>query len=256
MSRPAPLTPAQVERYSRQLLLPEVGGAGQARLLAARVLVVGAGGLGSPALLYLAAAGVGTLVIADGDAVDRTNLGRQILHDEAAIGRPKTDSARARLTALNPDVRIETLGRLEGPAVAAAVGGSDVVLEGSDSIPTKFAVNDAAVVAGTPAVIGGILRWEGQVMVVTPGAACWRCLFEAEPSRADAPPACAEAGVLGALAGVIGAMQAVETVKLLLGESGRAQAGRLVTYDAWTGRTREVEVRRRASCHAAHPRGE
>lgn len=242
------LSDAQFERYSRQLLLPQIGGAGQERLLASSVLVVGAGGLGSPALLYLAAAGVGTLVVADGDVVERSNLGRQVIHDEAAIGMPKPASAAARLRALNPDVGVRELGRLEGPALTQAVTAVDVVVEGSDSIPTKFAVNDAALAAGVPCVLGGIGQWEGQVMVVRPGAACWRCLFEGEPAAADAPPACAEAGVLGALAGVIGAVQAVEAIKCLLGGDAAPAGGRLLTYDAWTGRAREVSVGRRAGC--------
>jgi molybdopterin/thiamine biosynthesis adenylyltransferase len=245
-----PLSDDQLERYSRQILLREIGGRGQERLLAARVLVVGAGGLGSPALLYLAAAGVGRLVVADGDVVDRSNLGRQVIHDEGTLGWPKTDSAEARIHALNPDVHVATMGRLAGAALAAAVAGADVVVEGSDSIPTKFAVNDAALAAGVPAVIGGVAQWEGQLMVVRRGAACWRCLFEGEPAADEAPPGCAVAGVLGALPGVIGAMQAAETVKLLLGGGGADPTGRLVTYDAWTGRTREVAVAPRAGCVA------
>ena len=243
-----PLSDEQLERYSRQILLREIGGVGQERLLDRSALVVGAGGLGSPALLYLAAAGVGRLVVADGDVVDRTNLGRQVIHDEGTVGWPKTESAVARVNALNPDVVVEELGRIEDDVLRYAVGDVDVVVEGSDSIPTKFAVNDAALGYGVPAVIGGIGRWEGQVMVVRRGAACWRCLFEGEPPPEEAPPACAEAGVLGALAGVIGAMQAAEAIKLLLGAGGRAPDGRLVTYDAWTGRTREIEVSPRTGC--------
>lgn len=242
------LSDEQIERYSRQILLKEIGPAKQELLLERTALVIGAGGLGSPALLYLAAAGVGAIVIADGDVVDRTNLGRQIIHDEGVIDELKTVSAAAKIHALNPDVAVQELGLLAGDALRAAVGAVDVVVECSDSIPTKFAVNDAALAAGVPAVIGGILRWEGQVMVVQRGAACWRCLFEGEPHPDDLPPSCADAGVLGALAGVIGSIQAVEALKLLLGASGTNASGHLFAYDAWEGRVREVAVSPRAGC--------
>lgn len=250
------LSDEQVERYSRQILLKEIGPKRQEALLERTVLVIGAGGLGSPALLYLAAAGVGAIVIADGDVVDRTNLGRQIIHDEGVIDELKTVSAAAKIHALNPDVAVQELGRLEGDALRGAIAAVDVVIECSDSIPTKFAVNDAALDAGVPAVIGGILRWEGQVMVVRRGAACWRCLFEQEPTAEEMPPACSEAGVSGALAGVIGSMQAVEAMKLLLAldgtgaGSGRDAAGGITIYDAWESTTRRVEVSPRAGCPA------
>jgi adenylyltransferase/sulfurtransferase len=193
--------------------------------------------------------------------LDRTNLGRQIIHDEGVIDELKTVSAAAKIHALNPDVAVKELGRLEGDALRGAIEAVDVVVECSDSIPTKFAVNDAALAAGVPAVIGGILRWEGQVMVVERGAACWRCLFEQEPTPEEMPPACSEAGVLGALAGVIGSIQAVEAMKLLLVLDGsddaarreRPQSGRITIYDAWEGKTREVEVSPRAGCPACGP---
>ncbi|MCI0341416.1 MAG: HesA/MoeB/ThiF family protein [Planctomycetales bacterium] len=241
-----PLRDDQYDRYARQIQLPEVGGRGQERLLRSRVLVVGAGGLGSPALLYLAAAGVGTLAIADGDRVERSNLGRQVIHDDGSIGRGKAEAAAERVRALNPDVSVEVLPRLEGAALRGAVARFNATLEGSDSVETKFAVNDAALAAGKPAVIGGIHRWEGQVMVVRPGGgACYRCLFETPPAPA-ALESCEQAGLLGPVAGVVGSLQAVECLKLLLGLE--VPAGRLVCYDAAKGTFREVEVRPRPGC--------
>ncbi len=242
----------QYDRYARQIQLPEVGGKGQEKLLASRVLVVGAGGLGSPALLYLAAAGVGTLGIADGDRVERSNLARQVIHDDRAVGRGKAEAAAERVHALNPDVAVEVLPRLEGAALRAAVARFDATVECSDSVETKFAVNDACLATGRPAVIGGIHRWEGQVMVVRPGGGpCYRCLFESPPPPA-ALETCEQAGILGAVAGVIGSMQAVECLKILLGLD-RTSVGRLLIYDAAKGTFRDVPVapRRGCPCQAA-----
>ncbi len=242
------LSDREVERYSRHLILPEVGLEGQKRLKAARVLCVGAGGLGSPAALYLAAAGVGTLGLIDFDAVDASNLQRQILHSTPDVGRSKLQSASDRLTALNPEVRIETHETaLTSKNALNLLGEYDVILDGTDNFPTRYLVNDACVLLGKPNAYGSIFRFEGQASVfATKGGPCYRCLYP-EPPPPGLVPSCAEGGVLGVLPGVIGTIQATETIKLILG-SGETLAGRLLLYDAWRMRFRELKLRRDPEC--------
>ena len=244
----AGLTPREAARYARHLVLPEVGREGQERLKAARVLLVGAGGLGSPAALYLAAAGVGTLGIVDPDAVDVTNLQRQILHGTAGLGAPKVDSARVRLHDVNPHVTVETGAvRLTSANALEIVAAYDVVVDGSDNFPTRYLVNDACVLTGRPNVYGSVYRWEGQLSVfAAQDGPCYRCLFR-EPPPPGLIPSCAEAGVFGALPGVVGAAQAMETIKLLLGV-GEVLVGRLQIFDALSYRWRELEIRRDPGC--------
>ncbi len=239
-------------RYARHLLMPEVGEQGQLKLLDARVLIVGAGGLGSPAALYLAAAGVGTLGVVDHDLVDRSNLQRQILHTDARVGHSKVDSARTSMLALNPTIAIESHeARLERNNVEAILGGYDVVVDGSDNFPTRYLVNDACVKLGIPNVHGAIFRFEGQVSVFWPARAqgrgpCYRCLYP-EPPPPELAPSCAEAGVLGVLPGVIGTLQAVEAIKLVLG-IGEPLVGRMLYYEALPARFSELTLKRDPAC--------
>jgi adenylyltransferase/sulfurtransferase len=244
------VTGEQIRRYSRQLILSEVGGGGQARLLASRVMIVGAGGLGSPAALYLAAAGVGTIGLVDWDAVELSNLQRQILHDTEDVDRPKVFSAQARLSTLNPDVRVvPRQARLVKDNARELLAGYDVVVEGSDSLATKLRVNDACVALGTPLVVAGVLRWDGQLMVVRPNeTACYRCAQRAEPPS-GAIPTCEAAGIVGPVAGVVGSLQAVEALRLCLGLPAGA-AGRILFYDGATGETTSVRVPRDPGCPA------
>jgi adenylyltransferase/sulfurtransferase len=230
------------------MLLPEVGGTGQARLLAARILVVGAGGLGSPAALYLAGAGVGTMGLLDADAVELSNLQRQILHETKDLDRPKVQSGQTRLEALNPDVRVVPHHlRITAGSAAAVLTDYDVVIEGSDNVETKLVVNDACVALGRPVVVGAVAGWEGQLLVVRPGqTACYRCLVRAAPPR-GAVPACAETGILGPVAGVVGSLQAVEALKLCLGLP-TAAAGQLCLYDARAVTVTGVIARRDPAC--------
>ena len=234
------------ERYSRHLRLPEVGLEGQKQLERACVLLVGAGGLGSPAAFYLAAAGVGTLRLADDDVVDRSNLQRQILHTDARIGMRKVESAATTLSALNPRTRIETVGeRVTSDNVERVFDGADVVVDGADNFPVRYLLNDACVKLGIPLVYGAVHRFEGQVSVFDAGrqrgiAPCYRCLFP-EPPPPETAPNCAEAGVLGVLPGVIGLLQATEAIKLLLG-IGESLAGRLLHFDALAMRFREIRL--------------
>lgn len=235
-----------LERYSRHLRLPQVGLEGQRRLAQARVLLVGAGGLGSPAAYYLAAAGVGTLVIADDDVVDRSNLQRQVLHTEARIGLAKVESAATALSALNPRVRLEPHRvRVAVDTVDALLRDVDVVIDGADNFPVRYLLSDACVRHGKPLVYGAVHRFEGQVSVFDAGrrpgeAPCYRCLFPEPPAPEDAPN-CAEAGVLGVLPGVIGLLQATEALKLILG-LGQALSGRLLHFDALAMRFRETRL--------------
>lgn len=227
------LTDEQIERYSRHILLPEVGGKGQVALLNSSAFVVGAGGLGSPALLYLAAAGVGRIGLIDSDAVELSNLQRQIVHQTADIGRLKAVSAEEALRAINPDCEVVALkGRLSADNASQALGGYDVVLDGSDNFPTRFLVADCCRFEGIPLVSAAILGFEGQLMTVLPGGGhpCYRC-FLPEPPPAGLVPSCQEAGILGAVAGVLGTLQATEALKLLLG-IGEPMARRLLIYDA------------------------
>ena len=240
------------ERYSRHLLLPEVGVEGQRRLEGSRVLMIGAGGLGSPAAFYLAAAGVGHLRIADDDVVDRSNLQRQILHTEARIGEPKVASAQATLGALNPRTQVEAVQvRVTSDNIERLLDGVDVVLDGADNFPVRYLLNDACVKLGIPLVYGAVQRFEGQVSVFDAGRhrgelPCYRCLFP-EPPPPEFAPNCAEAGVLGVLPGVIGLLQATEVVKLLLG-IGDSLAGRLLQFDALSMRFRETRLRHDPDC--------
>ncbi|HVK52355.1 MAG TPA: molybdopterin-synthase adenylyltransferase MoeB [Pseudoxanthomonas sp.] len=245
------------ERYSRHLLLPEVGIAGQRRLQQARVLMIGAGGLGSPAGFYLAAAGIGHLRVADDDVVDRSNLQRQILHTEARIGQAKVASAQATLAALNPGVHVEAVQeRVTSDNVERLLEGVDVVLDGADNFPVRYLLNDACVKLGKPLVYGAVQRFEGQVSVFDAGrhrghAPCYRCLFP-EPPPPQFAPNCAEAGVLGVLPGVVGLLQATEVIKLLLGV-GEPLRGRLLHFDALGMRFRETRLRADPHCAVCAP---
>src|SRR2546422_2805551 len=245
---PSSLSPEQTERYSRHLLIPQVGIEGQQKLLDSKVLLIGAGGLGSPAAYYLAAAGVGTIGIIDSDVVDRTNLQRQILHDTSRIGMSKVESARETLTRLNPDVKVITyIERLDETNVARIIADYDVVIDGADNFPTRYLLNDASLKWRKPVVHGAIYRFEGQVTVFKPfDGPCYRCLFP-EPPPPELAPSCAEAGVLGVLPGVIGTVQATEAIKLLLG-IGEPLVGRYLLFDALEGSFREVRLRRDPDC--------
>ena len=247
---PEGLSNDQRGRYSRHILLPEVGEDGQVKLLESKVLIVGAGGLGSPAALYLAAAGVGTIGIVDFDVVDATNLQRQILHNVDRIGQSKVESARETLTALNPDVKIVTYDkRLSAENVLDILGDYDVVVDGGDNFPTRYLVNDASLHLRIPVVHGSIFRFEGQVTVFDPYVGpCYRCQYP-EPPPPELAPSCAEAGVLGVLPGVIGSLQAMETLKILLG-IGDTLSGRLLSYDALSQEFMTLKARRDPSCPA------
>jgi molybdopterin/thiamine biosynthesis adenylyltransferase len=247
METPSSLTNQQVIRYSRQIILPELGGKGQKKLLASRVAIVGAGGLGSPAALYLAAAGVGALGIVDGDLVDLSNLQRQLLHRTSDVGRLKTDSARETIQAVNPDVRVTTFPvRLAASNAGAILADFDIVLGCSDNFPTRYLLNDACYLLKKPLVDGSIFRFEGQATNYLPGQGCYRCLFPAPPPP-GAVPSCAETGVLGVLPGLVGVIQATEAIKTILG-IGRSLAGRLLLIDALSMDFREVELRRNPAC--------
>jgi thiazole biosynthesis adenylyltransferase ThiF len=241
-------TEEQIRRYSRQIILPQVGGNGQRRLLSSRVLVVGAGGLGSPAALYLAAAGVGTLGLVDFDAVDLSNLHRQILHHTGDVGRPKTESAAEALRALNPDVSLTPhRERITAENALEILAPYDVVVEGSDNFPTKYLVNDACVFLGKPLVFGAVYQFEGQAAVFHPDEGpCYRCIFPEAPPR-DTVPSCQEAGVLGAVPGIIGSIQAAETLKLLLG-IGETLIGRFLVFDALHMSFMDVELKHNPNC--------
>lgn len=245
---PRGLTSAQRSRYARQTVLPQVGEAGQDKLLRSRVLIVGAGGLGSPTALYLAAAGVGTLGIVDDDRVDLTNLQRQILHDELSVGRPKTESARDRLARMNRDLELVPIHeRLRADNALDLITGWDVVVDGTDNFTTRYLVNDACVLTKTPNVHGAILHFDGQIAVFGhAGGPCYRCLHPAPPPPHLAPN-CAEAGVIGAVCGVVGSLQAVEVVKLLVG-AGEPLSGRLLSVDLLYGEVRTLKVRRDPDC--------
>lgn len=246
---PPQLTDAQRDRYSRHILLPEVGEKGQAKLLASKVLLLGAGGLGSPAALYLAAAGVGTLGLVDADVVDASNLQRQILHATSRLGMAKVDSAEHAIKDLNPDVKVVKFQeRLLSDNVERIFRAFDVVVDGCDNFPTRYLVNDASVFMKKPVVHGSIFRFEGQVTTFVPhlGGPCYRCLYPEPPPPALAP-SCQEAGVLGILPGIIGVLQATEAIKLVLGR-GDILNGRLVTYDSLRMKFGELKLRRDKTC--------
>jgi len=250
---PRTLSAEQRNRYHRHLLLPEVGEAGQQKLLDAKVLLLGAGGLGSPAALYLAAAGVGTLGIIDMDEVDASNLQRQILHNVDRVGERKVDSAKKTLTALNPDVNVVTYDvRLGADNILNIIDGYDVIVDGTDNFPTRYLVNDASLLKRIPVVHGSIFRFEGQATVFAPyEGPCYRCMIP-EPPPAELAPSCAEAGVLGVLPGIIGSIQAMEAIKLVLG-LGDPLIGRLLAYDAEEESFRSFKVNRDPECPACGP---
>ena len=247
---PRTLDAAQRNRYQRHLLLPEIGEAGQQRLLESKVLLLGAGGLGSPAALYLAAAGVGTIGIVDMDVVDSSNLQRQILHNLERVGERKVDSAKKTLTAMNPDVEVVTYDvRLGAANVLEIIDSYEVIVDGTDNFPTRYLLNDASLVKRTPVVHGSIFRFEGQATVFYPyRGPCYRCVVP-EPPPAELAPSCAEAGVLGVLPGIIGSIQAVEAIKLLL-DLGEPLVGRLLAYDALEQTFRTFKIRRDPACPA------
>ena len=249
VERASGLDEQQVERYSRHVAIPEVGLAGQRKLLNARVLLLGAGGLGSPSAMYLAAAGVGTLGIVDDDVVERSNLQRQLLHSENTIGQPKVDSATATLKGLNPDVKVEAFHtRLTSDNVAGVLDlGWDVIVDGTDNLPTRYLINDAAVMRSIPVVHGSIYRFEGQVTTFQPfEGPCYRCLYP-QPPPPELAPSCAEGGVLGVLPGIVGSLQAVEAIKLVLG-IGETLAGRLLMFDALQTSFDILRLRRDPEC--------
>jgi molybdopterin/thiamine biosynthesis adenylyltransferase len=241
-------TDDQLMRYSRHIILPEVGGKGQEKIAKARVFIVGAGGLGCPVGYYLTAAGVGTIALIDNDSVEMSNLQRQIAHSVNTIGMPKVESAKRTFEALNPDVKIVALQkRISKNDILELIRDYDVVVDGSDNFPTRYLVNDACVMAGKPLVSGAILRFEGQVTTILPGdGPCYRCLFE-EPPPPGLVPSCQEAGVLGVLPGVIGGLQATEVLKLILGK-GEVLKGELLIYNALKTTFRKVKVPRNPAC--------
>ena len=238
----------QVSRYSRHILLPEVGGKGQQKIGQARALIVGAGGLGSPVAFYLAAAGIGTLGVIDADRVDLSNLQRQVIHHTSDLGRPKVDSAKAKILALNPHVKVDSYQvALNAENALEIIGRYDIVVDGVDNFPAKFLINDACYFAGKPLVHGGILRFDGRVFTILPGkTACYRCVFK-EPPPPGMVASCQEAGVIGALAGVIGTIQATEVLKLILGK-GRLLTDRFLDYDARITRFREITIKKNPNC--------
>lgn len=262
METPPALTDAQRDRYSRHLLLPEVGEAGQAKLLKSKVLLIGAGGLGAPSSLYLAAAGVGTLGLVDADTVDASNLQRQVIHATSRVGMAKVESAEKVLKDLNPDVRVVGYKeRLNSENVERLFGDYDVIVDGTDNFPTRYLVNDASVFLGKPVVHGSIFRFDGQLTTFVPESAakklgipsgpCYRCLYP-EPPPPHLAPSCQEAGVLGILPGVVGLLQATEAIKLLLG-LGDPLVGRLLTYDSLRMKFRELKLRRNPACPVCGP---
>ncbi|CAB4881814.1 MAG: molybdopterin-synthase adenylyltransferase MoeB [Actinobacteria bacterium] len=247
---PKTLTPDQRNRYQRHLLLPEVGEKGQQKLLESKVLMLGAGGLGSPSSLYLAAAGVGNIGIIDMDVVDASNIQRQILHNLDRVGERKVDSAKKTLTALNPDLNVATYDvRLGADNILDIIDGYDIIVDGTDNFPTRYLVNDAALLKKIPVVHGSIFRFEGQVTIFDPyNGPCYRCMIP-EPPPAELAPSCAEAGVLGVLPGIVGSIQALETLKMLL-NLGETLVGRLLAFDALEESFRTFKVRRDPACPA------
>jgi len=242
------LTEDQITRYSRHILLKEVGGKGQQKLLKGRVLIIGAGGLGAPIALYLAAAGVGTIGIADADEVDISNLQRQVIHFTPDVGKPKVLSAKEKMLAINPELNVITYQTwVTADNIAEMIKDYDFVIDGTDNFAAKFLINDACVLGGKPYSHGGILQFDGQTMTITPGeSACYRCIFP-EPPPKDAIPSCSQAGVIGVLPGVLGTLQATEAIKYLLGK-GDLLSSRLLTYSALRMRFREIPVKKNPKC--------
>ena len=241
-------TEEQINRYSRHILLKEVGGKGQKKLLDGKVLVIGAGGLGSPIALYLAAAGVGTIGLADADEVDLSNLQRQVIHFTPDVGKPKVLSAKEKMEAMNPDVTVRPYQSwVTADNIADIIKDYDFVIDGTDNFAAKFLINDACVLANKPYSHGGILQFDGQTMTVVPGdSACYRCIFP-EPPPQEVIPTCSQAGVIGVLPGVLGTIQATEAIKFLLG-AGELLTDRLMTYNALRMRFREIAIRKNAKC--------
>ena len=240
-------TEEQIQRYSRHILLQDVGVEGQEKIMNARVLVVGAGGLGAPVSLYLAAAGIGTIGIVDADVVDLSNLQRQVIHFTKDVGVPKVKSAEEKIKAINPDVKVETYYKfLDSSNALDIIKEYDFIVDGTDNFPVKFLINDACVMAGKPFSHGGILRFNGQTFTHLPGTACYRCIFK-EPPPVGAVPTCSQAGVLGAIAGMLGTIQAAETLKYFTG-IGELLTNRLLIFDAKTMQFRTVPVKHRDSC--------
>lgn len=240
-------TEEELLRYSRHILLKDVGVEGQEKIRNGKILVVGAGGLGAPVALYLAAAGVGTIGIVDGDVVDLSNLQRQVIHFTGDVGHPKVESARDKMLAINPNVKVNTIREfLMADNALDIIKDYDFIVDGTDNFPVKFLINDACVMAGKPFSHGGILRFEGQTFTHLPGTACYRCLFKSPPP-ANAVPTCSQAGVLGAIAGMLGTIQAAETLKYLTGV-GELLTNKLLTFNAKTMDFRKINTRRQASC--------
>ena len=241
-------TDEQIDRYSRHIILPEVGGKGQKKLLESKVFLVGAGGLGSPAAFYLAAAGIGKIGISDNDDVDFSNLQRQILHSTKDVGRPKVQSAKETLEALNPDIEVVPYTeRLNSENIIDIIKDYDVILDGSDNFPTRYLVNDACVMLGKPLSHGSIFRFDGQATTILPGQGpCYRCLYESPPPP-DLVPSCQEAGVLGIIAGIIGVVQATEVIKLRL-EKGELLNGKLLLYDSLNMDFKKLNIQRNPAC--------
>jgi len=242
------LTDAQIERYSRQLILPNIGGKGQEKILNAKVLVIGAGGLGSPVSLYLASAGVGKIGIVDSDKVELNNLQRQIVHSTDTVGTPKVESAKKRLNAINPEIEIISHNlRITSANIMEIIKDYDIVVDGSDNFPTRFLVNDACVLSKKPLSHGGIFRFDGQAITILPGeSACYRCLFS-EPPPPGLVPSCQEAGILGVVAGIIGTIQANEVLKYILGV-GELLTGKLLVFNALDSSFRQVKVPKDPDC--------
>ena len=237
----------QIERYSRHIILEEVGVKGQEILLESKVLIIGAGGLGSPAALYLAAAGVGTIGIVDNDVVDRTNLQRQVIHFTPDLGKPKVDSAKEKIEKINPDVRVKTYKELAlADNILDLIKDYDFIIDGTDNFPAKFLINDACVLAKKPFSHGGILRFDGQTMTYTPGNTCYRCVFSKPPPK-NAIPNCAQAGVLGSIAGMLGTIQATETLKFIIGK-GDLLINRLLIFDALEMDFRTITLQKNKNC--------
>ncbi|MGE4170158.1 MAG: ThiF family adenylyltransferase [Candidatus Margulisiibacteriota bacterium] len=241
------LTEDQIERYSRHILLKDIGGVGQEKILNAKVLIIGAGGLGAPIALYLAAAGVGTIGLVDGDVVDLSNLQRQVIHFTPDVGKPKVESAKEKIAQINPDVKVNTYYQLAlAENINDLIKDYDFIIDGTDNFPVKFLINDACVMAKKPFSHGGILRFDGQTLTHTPGHACYRCVFDAPPPP-NAVPTCSQAGVLGAIAGMLGTIQAAEALKFITGV-GDLLTNRMLIFNAANMNFRTVKLKKKPNC--------
>lgn len=241
------LTEQQIERYSRHIILQDVGTEGQEKILNSKVLIIGVGGLGSPVAFYLAAAGVGTIGLIDGDVVDMTNLQRQIIHFTHNVNKPKVESAENKIKELNPEIKVRTYHELIEPGnITDIIKDYDFIIDGTDNFPAKFLINDACIMNGKAFSHGGILRFDGQTMTYIPGNACYRCVFE-EPPPQNAVPSCSQAGVLGSIAGMLGTIQATEALKYIVGK-GELLTNRMLIFDALTMKFREVNFSRNCNC--------